>query len=74
MKQLFGLKTDAIFVIVQILAFILKLLMLVDWDYGLVFLPSVIFLIYVTIRDEENWMIYLDRNDDEEDYYEEEDY
>ena len=48
--------------------------MLVDWDYGLVFLPSVIFLIYVTIRDEENWMIYLDRNDDEEDYYEEEDY
>lgn len=74
MKQLFGLKTDAIFVIVQILAFILKLLMLVDWDYGLVFLPSVIFLIYVTIKDEENWMIYLDRNDDEEDYYEEEDY
>ena len=74
MKQLFGLKTDAIFVIVQILAFILKLLMLVDWDYGLVFLPSVIFLIYVTIRDEENWMIYLDRNDDEEDYYEEQDY
>lgn len=74
MKQLFGLKTDAIFVIVQILAFILKLLMLVDWDYGLVFLPSVIFLIYVTIRDEENWMIYLDRDDDEEDYYEEEDY
>ena len=74
MKQLFGLKTDAIFVIVQILAFILKLLMLVDWDYGLVFLPSVIFLIYVTIRDEENWMIYLDRNDDEEDYYEEKDF
>lgn len=73
MKQLFGLKIDAIFVIVQILAFVLKLLMLVDWDYGLVFLPSVIFLIYVTIRDEENWMIYLDI-DDEEGCYEEEDY
>lgn len=74
MKQLFGLKTDAIFVIVQILAFILKLLMLVDWDYGLVFLPSVIFLIYVTIRDEDKWIIYLDDDDYEEGDYEEEDY
>ena len=74
MKQLFGLKTDAIFVIMQILAFILKLLMLVDWDYGLVFLPSVIFLIYVTIRDEDKWIIYLDDDDYEEGDYEEEDY
>lgn len=74
MKQLFGLKTDGIFVIVQILAFILKLLMLVDWDYGLVFLPSVFFLIYVTIRDEDKWIIYLDNDDYEEGDYEEEDY
>ena len=74
MRQLFGVKTDGIFVIVQILAFILKLLMLVDWDYGLVFLPSVFFLIYVTIRDEDKWIIYLDDDDYEEGDYEEEDY
>lgn len=71
MRQLFGVKIDAVFAIMQIITLFLKVSTLVNWGYGAVFLPSVFFLIYVTIRDEDSWMIYIDIDDEGGDYEEE---
>lgn len=71
-QYLYGIKLDGVFVIVQVIFVILELLNLIDWDYALILLPSVIFMIYVTIRDGKHWCIFA-TDTNEEDYYEEED-
>lgn len=73
MQYLYGIKLDGIFVVVQVIFIILELLNLINWNYALILLPSVIFMIYITIRDGKHWCIFAAETSEEDDY-EEEDY